>query len=163
MVHRLSVILKKCSNKKFRNGFVKYLTSLDFVEFNALFIYYINVIGLMLHKYNKNKIRFFSIKWFKKKIVDYKYNQLYYIFSDANFAFITIINENMKHENVRSQIILDEIDDIKNSIENLYNKELVINLPLSKEDVIELSVLIIDNIYLRDELKKLVDEIKRTK
>jgi len=68
MTHRLSIILNKCYNKKFREGFIKYLASLDFAEFDKLFQYYMNVISLLLWRYQKDKIRFFSIKWFKYKI-----------------------------------------------------------------------------------------------
>ena len=164
MTHRLSIILNKCYNKKFREGFIKYLASLDFAEFDKLFQYYMNVISLLLWRYQKDKIRFFSIKWFKYKILNYKYNQLYYMFSESNFQFVIIINENMKIENRRREKLISELDDVQKSIESLYNHQLLITLPiLSKQDLIDFSVLIIDNIYLKDELKKLLDEVKEFK
>ena len=164
MTHRLSIILSKCYNKKFREGFIKYLASLDFAEFDKLFQYYMNVISLLLWRYQKDKIRFFSIKLFKYKILNYKYNQLYYMFSESNFQFVIIINENMKIENRRREKLISELDDVQKSIESLYNHQLLITLPiLSKQDLIDFSVLIIDNIYLKDELKKLLDEVKEFK
>jgi len=123
-----------------------------------------NVISLLLWRYQKDKIRFFSIKWFKYKILNYKYNQLYYMFSESNFQFVIIINENMKIENRRREKLISELDDVQKSIESLYNHQLLITLPiLSKQDLIDFSVLIIDNIYLKDELKKLLDEVKEFK
>lgn len=44
MIHRLNVILKSITNKNVKHGFIKYLSSLDFEDFEYLLEHYLTAI-----------------------------------------------------------------------------------------------------------------------
>ena len=83
-MNKLNVILKKCSNKKFRKGYVKYLASLDYKEFETLFIHYVEIVTTLSGRYALKKIKFLSKDWFKKRAANKKYDLVYDLFYDAN-------------------------------------------------------------------------------
>ena len=123
MITRLNSILKTCSNKNARKGFIKYITSLDYIEFEVLFIHYTTIFAKLFIKYSSKKIKKFSKDWFKKKALDVKYDKMYALFADANFTFIIEFNKNLREKNIQREKILQEIEDVKKIINSVFSKE----------------------------------------
>ena len=84
ITHRLNYILKKCKRSKFRNGYIKYLESLDYEEFKYLLSYYMQTITRLVIKYNSKNIKLFSRNWFKYYFLKRKYYKLFNIFFTSN-------------------------------------------------------------------------------
>ena len=61
MIPRLKHILKN------REGFVKYMKSIDFDEFKLLFVWYMKIVIRYEKIYLKPKVVRFSKNWFKNK------------------------------------------------------------------------------------------------
>lgn len=176
---RLSEILKKSSKSKYRTDFIKYLKSLDFNEFEIIFNHYMSIAIKFLtfykvehfqektqnirneynidnKKYVKNK--FLSKKWFNDKYFKNKYYDIFNIFMDANRDFVNIISDKIHEKNNKKAKILKEIINIKNTIENLNNLE----IPISNESL-QLCILINYQIYAKQELDRLLEELNNIK
>ncbi len=159
MTHRLSDILNKCENKKFKDGYIKYLKSLDFNEFEELFSYYSGAIATLLIRYQKNKIKFFSNKWFKFHIIKYKWDLLYLIFSNANHDFVMNTSKNLDIKNTKKMDLIIKINETRQELESIVSNPIILTQNSSQEDIIKFNLIIIDSIYTSEKLTKLVDEL----
>ncbi len=160
---RLNTILKSCSNKNFRKGFIKYIASLDYKEFEELFTHYTTIFAHLFIKYSSKELKKYSKDWFKEISLNNKYNEMYALFAEANFTFILEFNKNIGDRNRKREEILQEIEDIKKIINSVFSKEFVINLPPSQYQKIEILMLICNSIYAESELKRLMEELNKTK
>ena len=88
---------------------------------------------------------------------------LYALFAEANFPFILEFNKNLKEKNIKRERILKEIDDIKRIINTVFSSELIITFPPSQKEKIEILMLVCNSIYAEDELKRLMEELNKTK
>jgi len=153
----LNDILRKCSNSKFRNGYIMYIKSLDFNEFEKIFIYYASVIQTVMLRYiNSSK---FSKKWFKKYKLNYKFGKLYHIFFDANSTYLFEVSKNLAEVNSKREKILIDIDKNKKLLDNLLKEQIILIAPIDRNNLINFNVLIIDNIYLTNKLDNLIKEL----
>jgi hypothetical protein len=163
MKQRLNVILKKCKNYKFRKGFIKYLSSLDFEEFEQIYNKYVRIIIRLIIRYRNKKIKFLSKDWFKNQILENKWDRLHTIFVESNFAFVTRVNNNDRTKNNKTRKILTDIDvvreTLKNINENVNAKTIEITDYSTQEEIFNFYVLLVDSIYLSLELEKLKDEL----
>jgi len=159
MIHRLSIILKKCENKKFRIGYMKYLGSLDFNEFEELFSHYSTIIAKLLLKYQKNKIKFFSKNWFKLSSLEYKWYQLYRLFSLSNPYFVELNMRNLDVSNSKKTDLIIKINETRQALESIVSNPITLPENAKQEDIIKFNLIIIDSIYTSEELTKLVDEL----
>jgi hypothetical protein len=158
--HRLNIILKKSSKSKYRKGFVKYLSSLDYKEFESLFLYYTNIISTLIIRYSTNKIKFLSKKWFNNLSINRKYNKLYYLFFNANSDYMAELSKNIQIRNEKREKLLQEIEQLQNIIKTLYSKEIIISTPLEQQNIIDMIILMSNAIDAEEELKKLIEELK---
>lgn len=160
MITRLNDILTKCSNIKFKTGYIKYLKSLNFEEFEKIFVYYASVIQIVAIKYENS--RFFTKKWFKKYLLQLKFNILCNIFFEANFDYLIKIKDNIDIINKKREKILINIKNNKETLNNVLQLKFnVYKIPMTKEDLINFNILIIDNIYLTNELENLIYELNK--
>jgi len=162
-IHKLNTILKKSNNNKFRKGFIKYLSSLNFNEFSFLYNFYMRVMTKLILKYKNKKIKFLSKDWFKNISLQNKYQELYYIFYIANFPYIQKINKNLEINNLKNRILLDNINDVKSSLENLSKKQININPYPTEKEMIDFNILIIGTIYNKQMLDNLLEELNKNK
>jgi hypothetical protein len=160
---RLNTILKTCYNKNSRKGFIKYITSLDYNEFENMFLHYTTVFAHLFIKYSSKKIKKYSKDWFKEIVLNDKYDKIYALFAEANFSYILEFNKNIGERNKKREKILQEIEDVKKIINSVFSKEFVINLPPSQYQKIEILMLICNSIYAENELKRLIEELNKTK
>jgi len=160
---RLTFILNKCENKKFRVGYIKYLKSLDFEEFEEIFTYYSSVIAILLNKYKKYKIKFFSKRWFKFKVLIYKWNILYLIFSTANHSFVRLVGQNLDIKNAKKMELIMKINENRQILTSIVSNPIHLDLNPNQEDIIKFNLILIDSIYTSEELGKLVDELNNIK
>ena len=70
MIHRLNVILKSITNKNVKHGFIKYLSSLDFEDFEYLLEHYFTAILRLMFRYKNKKANFLSKQWFINKKIN---------------------------------------------------------------------------------------------
>ena len=159
MIHRLSTILKKCENKKFRIGYMRYLSSLDFNEFEELFSHYSTIIAKLLLRYKKNKIKFFSKNWFKISDLEYKWHQLYRLFSLSNPYFVELNMKNLDIKNTKKMELIMKIDETRRTLESIVSNPIALPQNTNQEDIIKFNLIIIDSIYTSEELTKLVEEL----
>jgi len=163
MYYRLNHILNKSNNKKFRNGLIKYLKSLDFDEFKLIYDYYSNVIGKLLFKYQKEKIKFLSKKWFKIKILKYKYKNIFTIFFDASsFSVIKIIDDETK-KNDKYNSLVKNINEISDSLQEYSTYQMSLSSNPTTEELVRFIIMVSNNIYNLDELDRLIKELDRYK
>lgn len=160
---RLSELLRNCSSRKYKNGYKKYLASLDYVEYEKLFKHYFEILTTLLIKYESKEHKFLSKDWFKARKVNKMYDRLYRLFLDSNHVFLLIATEKMKRINDEKEKIYQKIEELKQSIQNVYNTELLIEIPPTKYDLINLLILFMTSIYSEKELRALLDELKKYK
>jgi len=163
ITHSLNIILKKSLNYKFRRGFIKYLSSLDYEEFESLFVYYANIISTLLIKYSNKKIRFLSRDWFKYKILNIKYDIFFFLFIKGNREFLLEISKSMTQRNEEREKTLNEIDRLQHIINDLYAKEILVNVSFTQQDKIEVITLIYVAIDTAKELEKLLNSLNHDK
>ena len=159
MIHRLSIILKKCENKKFRIGYMRYLSSLDFNEFEELFSHYSTIIAKLLIRYQKDKIKFLSRKWFKLSDLEFKWHQLYKLFSLSNPYFVELNMKNLDIKNSKKMELVIKINETRKTLESIVSNPIALPKNSNQEDIIKFNLIIIDSIYTSEELTKLVDEL----
>ena len=157
--HRLNIILKKCSDKEFRKGYIKYIKSLDYKEFESLFIYYNTIISILMIRYSSKDIKKNTKDWYKQKELDKKYDQLYDLFAEANFDYIIEFNKILNEKNIIREKLLKEIEEVKEIINSLHTKEVTVNLPPSFTDEINILMLISHTIFSKIELQRLMEEL----
>lgn len=155
---KLSTILDKCNRSKYRNEFIKYLTSLDFNEFEYLYNKYSELIIRTGYKYRNSKR--FSKNWLKKKLLDIKLKRLYLLFLQSNMYYVILSGENLKNRNEKRRVILKNIEESKELMRNLNNNRfLELSITPTYEDLIKLYILMMDNIYTKDRLDNLIKEL----
>lgn len=166
MIHRLSVILKKCDNTKYRQDFIKYLSTLEFDEFELLFNKYLVIISRFLNIYSdlsftmfKNNAIFLSKKWWKNQRMKNKYCCFFKIFNDGNPKFITDIENKLKYKSKRYTEIALNLKDAQIEMENIISVELKISN--NKEDLIRTSIYISKTIMIKNKLEKLSEELNK--
>jgi hypothetical protein len=161
IINRLNDILRKCSNTKFRRGYIKYLRSLDFKEFEKIFIHYSTALQIIIIRYTNS--RFLSKNWFKKQILQIKFNTLCQIFFEANYNYLISIKNNIDSINNRREKILTDIKNMQAVLniilENVDNYNRTIKKILTAQDLIYFNIVIINNIYFTDEIEKLIKEL----
>lgn len=159
---RLSELLKKCSNKKYRAGYIKYLSALDYKEYEKIFLYYFEVISVLLIRYDKGYKKY-SKKWFKYKKINKLYDRLYNLFFESNHVFLLVATENLKKSDEQKEKIFQKIEEIKKSIQSIFETEIVVNIPPTNKDYISIMLLIINTLYAKNELNKLLEELNKFK
>lgn len=155
---RLSELLKKCSNKKYKKGYIKYLASLDYKEYEKLFLYYFEVISILLIRYDHEYKRF-SKNWFKYKKINKLYEKLYNLFFDSNHVFLLIASEKLKKSDEEKEKIFQKIEELKKIIQAIFETELYVNIPPTNEDFISIMILLTNSLYAKNELNKLLEEL----
>lgn len=165
MKHRLSIILKKCKNTKYRQDFIKYLSTLEFDEFELLFKKYFYTISRFLSIYGdsnfkliENKAIFLSKIWWKNQRIKNKYYWFLKIFNDGNSKFVTDIVNKLNYKSKRTTEIRLEINYTYIELENIINFELELNN--NKDDLIRTSIYIAKSIMIKNKLEKLTEELK---
>ena len=154
----ISSILKMCNNYKYKKNFIKYLSSLDFKEFEQIFVNYSKVISRLTVRYINNKPKTFSKKWFSVIFLENNFRKLYIIFSRANFAFVMRINNDLVNKLNKRDILLKRINENNIILNNISDKRIKIDTATTIADIIYFNILIIDNIYINEEQIKLIDE-----
>jgi len=162
-MHRLTIILNKCERKKYRDGYIKYLKSLEYEEFENIFSYYSLVMAKLLIKYEKNKISFFSKKWLKFINIKYKWNMLYLIFLKANKKFVNLIIKNLDIKNSKKFELISKINETQNILDSIISNPIKLSSNPNQEDIIKFNLIIIDSIYTSEKLTKLMDELNNIK
>jgi hypothetical protein len=162
-MHRLTIILNKCERKKYRDGYIKYLKSLEYEEFENIFSYYSLVMAKLLIKYEKNKISFFSKKWLKFINIKYKWNMLYLIFLKANKKFVNLIIKNLDIKNSKKFELILKINETQNTLDSIISNPIKLSSNPKQEDIIKFNLIIIDSIYTSEKLTKLMDELNNIK
>lgn len=161
MIHRLSVILKKCNNSKFRKSYIKYLKTLDYDEFKVIFSHYMRIIAKINIRYSTKKIKPFSKLWFNKQFIKIEYRKILNIFYFSNFDFVLKIGTEIFDLNSKKLKLLKDIEETKITLNNI-NEIKSIKLE-SKEDYIKYSALMIQKFYFSEQLEKLVNELNDIK
>lgn len=161
--HRLNIILDKCSNRKFKNGFIQYLRSLDFEEFEILFNYYTSVLTKLMirYKYKEEKHKIFSKKWFRDQSLSYKYQQINLLFYEANYDFIEKVNKKIKDNNKKISELLVKIRKINESIVVVNGTKIEFVENPTTIEVITLISVLVEHIYNKNELDKLMEELNK--
>lgn len=159
MKQRLNVILDQCKNDKFRHGFVKYLSVLDFDEFEKVYDKYVGIIIRLIIRYNNKNIKFLSKDWLKNKILRLKWSKLHNIFVDSNSNFVVKINDNDKIQNIKTSKLLSDIKELINTLKNINESMLTIDDYSNPEDRIRFYILLSDTIYINAELETLTEEL----
>jgi len=157
-ISRLSTILNKISNRKFRKGYIKYITSLDYKEYETLFVYNTEVVNVLSNRYLTKKYKFLSKGWFKSVSLKMKYDLFYNCFITANPQFMLDLNKNLKNRNRRREKILKSLADIREKIEKTYSMEIIIYDPPTFEDKVKLILMVANSISIEKELKMLLNE-----
>lgn len=160
--HRLNIILDKCSKKKFKNGFIQYLKSLDFEEFEVLFNHYNSVLTRLMFRYKEKneKVRIFSKKWFRNENLKYKYDVINSLFYDSNMFFVEKINNKLENNNKRISELIIKVREINQSLEIIKNTNFSFGDVLNTKETINLITLLVEYTYNNNELKKVLAEIE---
>ena len=159
MIPRLRTILDKCANKKFRNGYITYLKSLDYDEFEKTFNHYSTVIAKLLIKNKKNKVRIFSKIWFKIGNLEYKWEQLYKLFYMTNPYFVDLAFKNLNIKNNKRIELISKITEHRTTLNSIVSNLISLTQNPTQEEIIRFNLIIIDSIYTSEELEKLVEEL----
>mgnify|MGYP000848835058 CR=1 FL=1 len=157
MIHRLNLILKKSRyNYNFKKGYIKYLSSLDFKEFEELFSHYVEVIAIALKKYDTEKIKLLSKDWFKYKSLIRKYNTVFSIFFQANYDFtLDIIHRLEVRNNIKEEIIKNMQLLLNISYNNIFSQDFK-----DKQNLIKLSICLSDWLYITHKLDSLNKQLE---
>lgn len=159
MKHKLSVILKKCNNYKYREGFIKYLKSLNYEEFKELYLHYALIVLRYENIYKHKNPKKFSKKWFINKKIKNKTKKLYYYFIKANDNFIKKITNKIIEDNGLREKLFDELTITRNKINNLSKKTFIISETSSKNDIIDFNIYLILSTDLSNKIKELINKI----
>lgn len=159
MIPRLSKVLKNCKNKKYRKDFIKYLSTLEFEDFEILYNRYFYMITRFLAIYgNYNNARIFSENWWKIQKIKNMYKSFLSIFNDGNSKFVIYIQNKLIYKSQRSMDITIELTKSQQELENILKIKL--NISNNKEDIIRATIYIIKTIILKNKLQKLSEELK---
>lgn len=161
MITRLSEIFKNIYKKKFREGYIKYLRSLDFEEFDFIYHQYAGTVAVLHKRYESKNHKFLSKNWINLKILTSKFKVLYYVFHSANKDFMKKSFKLLEERNSKSLRILTEINEVKATLKNLENKTLMITQNPNSEDIISITSYFVSNIYNNQRLQELLDELKK--
>lgn len=159
MIHRLNVILKSITNKNVKHGFIKYLSSLDFEDFEYLLEHYLTAILRLMFRYKNKKANFLSKQWFINKKINSKYRKIAMVFYDANFDYCIKINDKIQQKDNYIINLLNNISENKKVLKKLENIELFLTDMENEKEIIEFASLIISTIFVKKELEKLYEEI----
>lgn len=162
-IHRLKDILSKMTNRNFKKGFTRYLSSLDYKEFDSIYNYYTSILIRLMNRYLTNKPKFLSKRWFKYKILYFKYSYLFYIFVKANSKFVLLSNKLLKENNDKIANLINDINEKRRILKNIASKPLILSENSTKEDLIKFHLSIVDNIYNAEILAKALEELKEIK
>lgn len=165
-ISRINTVLKR-QNKR---GYIKYIKSLSYREYETIFMFYINVFIRLENIHSEKDRKLFSKKWIKSKILKYKYHRLHAMFVNANSVFMIVLSENLEKDNVEKEKrlkkmdkLLKEMDNINSKINKAFSISLVINDPPTEHDVVNLISLISNSIYFKNEIDKIYKEIENLK
>lgn len=159
----LRQLLNKISDRKFIKGYIKYLKSLDFEEFNSIYLHYSRIFTILYFRYQQKNAKFLSKIWFKMYILKLKFKLIFYIFNVANADYIKKSSNLLEENNNKSLKILIEIYEVQNAILNIQKKPLVLTQNPNREDIIHAMVYFCSSIYNNQRLEELIQEFNKTK
>ena len=160
-IHRLNVILKNLSNYKYKCGFIKYLSSLNFDDFEKLLNYYLSIILRLTLRHKNKKANFLSKQWFINRYINSIFLKITMVFYDANFDYFIKIDKNIQKKNNIIINLLNNIYENQNTLKNLEKiKVYLIDMKTDKE-IVEFASLAISTIFVKQELEKLYNEIEK--
>lgn len=160
---KLRDIWKNLFNEKIKKGFIKYLASLDYEEFDEIFDHFTTTTYRLRLKYKNTKIKFLSEKWFKSKIVLYKYDEMFRLFGVANLDFIKKSNYILDEKNKKKIAIIKNINEKRQILNTLSQLPFTITPYSTQNDILNFYVAIISNIYNSNELAKSIEELNNLK
>lgn len=160
---RLTIILNKCENKKYRTGYIKYLKSLEFDEFENIFSHYSAVMATLLMRYKKIKTKFFSKKWIKLQAITYKWQMLYLIFSHANDKYVRLVGQNLEIRNSKKMELISKINETRQALDSIVSYPIKMAPNPKIDDIVRFDLILVDSIYISEELNNLIDELNNIK
>lgn len=158
-IHRLNVILKNLSNHKYKYGFIKYLSTLKFEDFEYLLHHYLTTILRLMLRYKNKKANFLSKQWFINKKINSKYRKIAKAFYDANFDYCIKIDEKIQKEGKQIIDLLNNIRENQTILENLEKVQIYLTDMKNDKEIVEFASLAISTIFVKQELGKLYEEI----
>jgi len=144
---KLNDILKKSLNYKFRKGFIKYLSTLEYDEFNEIYKHYTSILLTLIFRYRKDKFIIFSKKWFNYRILQYKYHYIFKLFFTANPKFIERSNIETKKYNNEVSNLIDLINEKSEILQNISKTPMFLTQYSTNKDFIKYYLVIVDNVY----------------
>ena len=162
-IHRIKDILSKMYNRKFREGFTKYLASLDYNEFDFMYNYYTSILIKVINRYTKNKPKFLSKRWFNYNVLYMKYSYLFHIFMKANSEFVVLSNKLLKENNAKVSKLIEDINEKQRILKHIASTPLTFSEYSTIEDRIKFYLAVVDNIYSTEILEKSIEELKTLK
>jgi len=159
MIHRLSVILKNSYKSSYKKGFIKYLDSLSYNEFKVMYMHYMKVHLRYEKRYKTEKPKFFSKKWFINKKILSNSIRLYYLFSNTKSKYIKKVMDELDIISNKRSNLLDRISITQAKIKNLSDKNIVLTQTPTQMDNIDFILLIVENIYLTEEITSLYNKL----
>jgi len=137
-VFSANIILKKCSNRKFRKGFIKYLSTLDFQEFSELFDHYTKIFSKFMIRFNLINPKKFTKNWLKRRFLKHKFDSISIIFLEANRDFIIKINKELNYINLKTTNLLIEMEETNKTFSNskLVYENIISSDPIIKENIL---------------------------
>lgn len=158
-IHRLNVILKNISNYKYKRGFINYISSLSYDDFEYLLRYYMSALIRLMLRYKDRKANFLSKQWFINRKLILKYRKIGTIFYNANYDFCKKIDDNIQEDNKIKSELLNNIRENQNILNNLQTVQILITDMMDEKEIINFCSYIISVIYVKKELEKLYEEL----
>ena len=158
-IHRLNVILKNISNYKYKRGFINYISSLSYDDFEYLLRYYMSAIIRLMLRYKDRKAKFLSKQWFINRKLILKYRKIGTIFHNANYDFCKKIDDNIQEDNKIKSELLNNIRENQNILNNLQTRQIIIT-DMNEKEIISCCGFIISVVYVKKELGKLYEELR---
>lgn len=155
----LNNILRKSSKRKFKKDFIKYLSLLDFNEFENLFFRYSTIIAKLSLRYDKIKNGFLSKNWFKRQNLKHKYRVLYDLFYTANITFVLKAVQDLDIINSKKVELILKIKETQNYLEVITSNRLELEPDPKRDDIIKFILLVADSVYTSNKLIQLMDEL----
>jgi hypothetical protein len=119
----------------------------------------LSVILRLILRYKNRKVNFLSKQWFINKKINLKYRKIAMVFYDANFDYCIKINEKLQNEDKKIIYLLNNINENQKILKNLENIQIILTDMKTDNEIVEFSSLIISTIFVKQELKKLYEEI----
>jgi hypothetical protein len=158
-IHRLNVILKNVSNYKYKRGFINYISTLSYDDYEYLLRYYMSALIRLMLRYKNRKANFLSKQWFINRKLILKYRKIGTIFYNANNNFCKKIDDNIREDNKIKTDLLNNIRENQNILNNLLKTKILITDMKDEKEIISFCGLTISIIYANKELERLYEEL----